>query len=271
MQNVFLMKVKVNKIQEDTLKIISCLDQFLRNSEINYCLKAGSALGAYRHAGFIPWDDDLDILISIDDFDKLPSLAAKLKKYGLVYDAPLSPSNYNFFGKIRLGQEHTSSLNYKHRDGNSLAFVDVFYYSYMSTSSLIYFIQFLCSRLLVAYSLSFKARNYKARGIKRYILPFFRLIPMAFIKTISKFESGVNIDNPKFISDHLDGSGFNRSKIRLQDILSIKLVNFDGMQLPVPSNIEYYLSNLYGDYLSLPPLKNRIPKHIDELDGNLLK
>lgn len=66
-------------LQEKLLEIMVDIDLFCNRYDIDYCLMAGSALGAERHKGFIPWDDDIDIYMTEKDFNKF---RCKFEKYG---------------------------------------------------------------------------------------------------------------------------------------------------------------------------------------------
>ena len=62
------MNVKIKDLQKKILEITLYLDHFCKEHQIQYYLMGGSALGALRHNGFIPWDDDLDVFMKIDNY-----------------------------------------------------------------------------------------------------------------------------------------------------------------------------------------------------------
>ncbi|GAL14675.1 lipopolysaccharide cholinephosphotransferase LicD1 [Vibrio astriarenae] len=68
----------VKVVQSHLLKMMNTLSEFFDKENIQYVAVGGTVLGAYRHSGFIPWDDDIDLAVPYDDFNRLIAMADSL-------------------------------------------------------------------------------------------------------------------------------------------------------------------------------------------------
>ena len=80
-------KILVTDLQKEVVSIMDEIDKVCRKNNIRYCLMAGSALGAYNYGGFIPWDDDMDVCIRIEDWDLFIEAMKKDLPKGFYFDS----------------------------------------------------------------------------------------------------------------------------------------------------------------------------------------
>lgn len=267
-------KVKLRKIQ---LELLSYILKFCDENEIDIMAGGGTLLGAVRHQGFIPWDDDIDLMMLREDFEKLLSLQNKiLNKYELQYCKTKFPS-YVGFAKF-ISKEHVlveiGSENIPKKNG---VFLDIFIIENIPNNKLLYYIHGLrCEYLrLVATSLvyckffskyekkivtiKFKAKlnyilrrtiaffyNYKTADINGYF------IKLDLLTSKYKEYSGKNVTIPT-------GRGHYFGEKILKDIFLKKIeVKFENLIIKIPEKYDVYLRNLYGEkYMELPPLHKR--------------
>ena len=117
----------LKKLQRVQLEILEVIDQFCKDHEISYSLYAGTLLGAVRHRGFIPWDDDLDICMERSDYERFLQAWNKSHPEGyLLQNKDNTPAFTQSFSKIR--KEHTTFLQYEWEAGryHTGIFVDIF-------------------------------------------------------------------------------------------------------------------------------------------------
>lgn len=111
------MNEELRQLQLTQLEILKVIDTFCRKHRIHYSLYAGSLLGAVRHQGFIPWDDDLNIFLTRHEYNRFIKLWLKDQPEGyLIQNKELDPKFSQSFTKIR--KNHTAFLQDESERGN---------------------------------------------------------------------------------------------------------------------------------------------------------
>ena len=239
------------------LAILEFIDEVCRKHQINYWLSSGTLLGAVRHGGFIPWDDDLDIEMLKSDYDKLMKVLPVELPDGLVLQTSHTDKNYVApYSKIRetnsiISEVNNIGTNYKY----SGIYIDIFYLEPMS-----YKLSWFASKLHgYMYGLS-KVKNDRLglkQGLMRSLLFSLNYLLYPLLRIINKF----------FPSKEFRlalGSGFMGARIT-EDIFPLTEIVFEGKRFKCPSNCDSYLARLYGNYMKLPDL-TRLNNHINEIN-----
>lgn len=255
-------KYGILDLQEKILEVMVYLDDFCKRNSIDYCLMAGSALGARRHQGFIPWDDDMDIYMSEDDYRKFRKL---FKQYGDKEHFYLQE-----WGKVGHGDKCMVSMAKLKMNGTRInekayagwnihqgIFVDIFIVHNCASGLFLQRIQYIWSEALVLKGL--QIRGYKPKNLKdKFLLNFIKLFPLNIMKKIGlNVVYGKQYEKTDFLHGFIDTRGFSRAVFRRDVIFPTKYSKFENVMLKIPNNIDEYLKIQFGDKFMEPP-----PEHL---------
>lgn len=248
----------LRKQQLAMLEILKCVDEICCKHNIPYWLSSGTLLGAIRHGGFIPWDDDIDIEILYSDKERfIKACLSDLPKDKVLQHNGSDKSYFLDILKVRdLNTYIDESCNigsrkYKTKYSYNGIFIDVFTVE-PSTISFIRYANF-CTKILLLF---------------RYVLKF----PVTFVSIIY-YINHVIFDIMRFIVKVFKiekvyyesyGSLFACPR-SITDILPIIKGQFENNDFNIPQNSDAYLKKIYGDYMILPKLSMRKPHHNNEL------
>lgn len=240
-------------LQEKIIEIALYIDNLCKDHDIQYYLMGGSALGAVRHNGFIPWDDDFDIFMTYENYNKFIDICKNkldTKKYYLQLGSTKEwPLHYS---KLRMNGTTYIQSNYKNLSMHQGIFVDVFCLNYVSTNKLIALYQFVCARLLTAQALA--SLNYQTDSTLKKIV--MRMMHLANIKIIRSFlmKQVTFLRNAKSpLVGHFFGKApFKKTIFPLNYLGKPNYIPFESTMLPVPEKVHDYLSVRFGNYMKLP-------------------
>lgn len=257
---------KIEKVRALELDILKEFDKLCRENDIPYFLSGGSLLGAVRHGGFIPWDDDIDVSMLRKDFERFKKLCAdKLpKKYS--YQSFSDKSGYHyFFDKITAEDTYFStkySDSYDMKKGISL---DIFAFDNTAKSTKgqkRHHKKMMNLRLLMNVRWKNTARKGKLYLLSKILLPFLRLFSMDyFSKKYDKLSRKYEKKNCDFVmppaTDHIYRGAM--PKAWFEKTVPIK---FEGFDTFAPVGYDEYLKIWFGkDYMDLLPVSKQKASH----------
>ena len=258
---------RLDAIQKMQLAYLLEVDRICKKHRIKYFLGGGTLLGAIRHNGFIPWDDDADIMMLREDYDRFAEVAQQELPAGMTFQSGKTDKNCFYeFKKLRV--ENTifaTELAKNHTDINVGIAFDIFCHDKTANSRLgqkLHLAATLFTRALVLNKWNHRKADNGSRVQSAVTNFFVRLLPLRFSyflmnHTISFFKRK---KNAKYLYDGMGRNVYNGCFSA--DILSeVTTHDFEGYQLPVPKKYDEYLTFLYGDYMEKAPLSTRLGCH----------
>lgn len=243
------------------LDILQEVSRICDENNIEYFLAEGTLLGAIRHKGFIPWDDDLDIGMTRENYNKFLKVAPKSIKEGFFVQTVDSDKEYKLYHiplKVRKNGtllEEFGEENEKYHRG---IYIDIFPFDKIPQSRFKYFIQKKFLGSLVKGKFKNLGDNsslkWKLRNIIYYILKplSYGSLDGMIHKTLKWNEnSKANCYNygPELLWD---------KEFKEQDFFPLRKIIFEGKEFWAPNNADAVLTKVYGDYMTLPPKEDRL-------------
>lgn len=256
-------KISIEEAKKIQLEILTYINSFCKKNNIKYFINYGTLLGAVRHEGFIPWDDDIDISMPRKDYIKFIELFKHNNSKYKLLSLETNEKYYNNF--IKIFDSSTKIIdNRNYKTYESGIFIDIFP---MDTFNNIQVIN-KCYNLESFKLLSFSKRkniNYQDSKIKDFIRNIFWLLlkpvsPRFFAKKIEKSIKQYYSHNGQYIA-------FIPSKLKEKEVFKADLFKdfielpFENLLLPAPKEYHKILIQYYGDYLKLPPKEQQFNVH----------
>lgn len=242
----------LEKLHERMLQILKSFDNICAENGIEYCLAYGSALGAERHGGFIPWDDDVDVYMDFKDFPRFKA-AFQTSPYakGLHLQELYKLNDIGTLIKIRMDGTTFIEELFKDKDIHHGIYIDIFLLTGGADRRLTQKLEDFGSKYVAIKRLA--DSGYSRRKSYAPALKFLRLFPEKFLcNGISK----------KLYKRDSEKTGLYREPDK-DSALPVyprawlfppKRVSFNGIELNVPAENKKYLQTLYGNYMEIPKI-----------------
>lgn len=262
-------KLTLSEIKDIELNILKAFHEYCVKNGLQYSLCGGSLLGAIRHKGFIPWDDDIDVFMPRPDYEKFRSLCSGkcLGKNYYIADWKISEHktekpfmHYPFLKIIDLNtMVNAKDVSKKYYTG---VWIDVFPVdglpeSDRKTRKIYKKIWFLRQFFSMHYCEKIVAKGVLQKIVKIPFLPIAKLMDgIKICKKLDTLSQTYDYDSSEFVGGIINGYG-PQEKILKTDMESMN-VEFEGCAFMGIKGYDVYLTNLYGDYMQLPPKNKRI-------------
>lgn len=239
------------------LELLDAINTICKKHQIPYWLSSGTLIGAARHKGFIPWDDDLDIEMLRSDYLRLIKILPKELPENLVLQTNDTDPNFiSIYGKLRDRNSYLEETNSYDRIFKERGiYIDIF-----PLERIPYFLAWIGGHMHGQIYNQLNNKNLKEKTILkriRRIYQFNRRIGFPILRFISKFIPGKQLR-------HSFGTAYFKPRY-MKDIFPLSEMEFEGKMYPVPHDADAMLRKIYGDYMQLPDLNNIHP-HYNKLE-----
>ena len=261
----------LRKLQLLQLDIANAIKELCESNGIPYFLIGGTLLGAIRHKGFIPWDDDFDVGMLREDYERFIKIAEeKLDKKKFFLETWDTEKGYGFpFAKVKLNGTRYPERNAP-KSVHQGIFVDVFPIDTAAPTKRKRLLQ------LAVFQVTYKFYIYKKGYVPRVLYnkksnvkwivakimgAVAHLVPDSVLKNIiSKSLKFYNLSSGTVAVNLLGAYGYKETCSKEGLVETIK-VPFEDTEFAIPKGYIEYLTNMYGDYMQLPPVEKRYNRH----------
>ena len=266
-------KKQLRDVQLIELEILLKFDYICKKYNLKYQLMSGTLLGAVRHKGFIPWDDDIDVCMLRKDYDKL-LYCCTTEDLGDVFFLQTNktdPTSVIQFAKLRKNNTVFEPSNETASSSHKGIYIDIFpldnvkpntsdgdkqyrdfnlYYSIVTST--------VISRVTSSKTLWKKILRYVFYGMTR-------IIPKQFfdnkLQKILKRYDGEDTEFVNHLTNGTSGIRPRRFLMKRSDFNDMIEIEFEGHKFPAPRSYDDVLRRSYGDYMKLPPIDEQKPHH----------
>lgn len=254
----------IKEIQNITYNILVAFDFFCRSHNLKYVLAAGTLLGSVRHNGFIPWDDDIDVMMPRPDYEKFIELTIDgLSEFYKTVTSANIDADIPYIAYTKIIDTRTiliENIGIKNKIG---VFIDVFPLDGLPQTPkrikkhylLLHFIKKIIELQKIRTDIS---KNKFKSYLKKIIIPIIKLIPAIHIQ--EKIAKYYKYNNSELISCQVCDCDI-KNIYKKEDIENTIELPFNNHLFFVPANYNCILKKQYGDYMTPPPIEQQITHH----------
>ena len=243
----------LKNLQNVILNIAAYVHAFCEAHQIQYYLMGGSALGAKRHGGFIPWDDDLDIFMTPDNYEKFREKFNANGDKANFYIQELGAADGRLItAKVRLNNSYYEEEILKGWNIHHGIYIDIFILHTCPNNKMKRYWQYFWAKYLIVKGLANK--EYHRRGKMVYwMMKFMKLLPKRFLlgyglKQVYRFRN----EKSDYFCNFLGKALLKNGTYLRSDFEKVKILPFETIKLYVAAGLENFLTNRFGDYMKIP-------------------
>lgn len=258
----------LKELQNVILNIAQYIDELCTRHGINYRLMGGSALGAKRHGGFIPWDDDLDIFMTPTEYERFREIfneSGDKEKFTL---QELGAANGRVItAKVRLNNSYYEEEVVKGWKIHHGVYVDIFILHTCPDNAFAQRWQYFWAKYLIVKGLANKPYNRRG-GLAGAVVKFAKILPKRFLlnfglKQVYRWRD----TRTEYFCNFLGKALFKNGRYRYDDFADSKRVPFETIEMNVAAGLERFLTDRFGDYMKPPsPQRIRYEQHASTWD-----
>lgn len=249
----------IRNLQKKIIEIMLFIDAMCRENGIIYYIMGGTALGAVRHKGFIPWDDDLDIFMTPQNYEKFRMAFHKKSDARFFLQEWMGTKQYLEHAKVRLnGTAYIESTCRENKEMHQGIYVDIMILHKCRNNFAAELLTYICSKYATFYGLS-KRGWIPKNQLHKISLAMLKITPGQILANLcySWIYKWDNSKNHYVYCYFISKTSFRQGIIPGEVFQKPTEIEFEGVQLLAPSLIQEYLAIRYGDYMKLPDQKDR--------------
>lgn len=255
--------ISPEEIKKLEVEILVRFARFCEENSLSYMLAYGTLLGAVRHKGFIPWDDDIDLLMPRPDYEKLVSLAAKRGgSIAEMVDVLEFRLGYEGLPFIKLS-DHRTVAKEDYKLANTGVWVDIFPLDGYFSNDVLRFLH-CCTVKILKKLIEFRVfvpsigKTALTRCIRSIISPAVRMVPHRFLcGCLNRVMQLRNYDSSEWTGCFFNVYGIEQRIEHWKLFQKVKL-EFEGYLFDAPASYDDMLTQWYGDYMTIPPVEKRV-------------
>ena len=251
--------IELKEVHDEMLDILKWFHEFCEDNNLYYVLYSGSLIGAIRHGGIIPWDDDIDVIMPAGDYLKCCKMLSGIKKYE--FKSIFSENNHPFISTI----SKLTSKHYRYEERNFPLRVD------MGIGMDIWPLGGVPENEDKQLEFSQELENIGNEWKQKVVIPYgtMEYKKELYEYMVNKIKDAIkryDIKNSRYVSCVYCGTfGFNGNKSRVmlkEDYLERKLAKFEQYNFWIPKGYDKILRTDYGDYMEIPSIEKKLDKKI---------
>ena len=256
---------ELNLLHNKILKIAEYFNGFCKENGIVYYLMGGTELGAVRHGGFIPWDDDFDVFMDSENYNRFLNIVEEKLDKGKFYFQKEDTEEWNlYFSKIRMNGTTFIEKDLKDKDMHHGIYIDIMCLNNTSKSTFIRYIQYFSARVLNTRALVNRGYETDSKVKKLFLQIAKYIITDSIKKILLKIVRSLNSKESSYIGHFFGRAPFKKTSFPTEYLGNPRYVKFEYLNLPVAEYVEEYLKVRYGEsYMELPSEKEKLkyPSH----------
>lgn len=264
------------RLRKRQLQILLEFDRICKAHRLPYVLFAGTLLGAIRHQGFIPWDDDVDVAMLRQDYERFLTICQReLSSEFFLQTTYTDPEYFNAFARLRSEGTIYLQSQYRYFDMHHGIFIDIFPFDNAFPKSPIGLIHRLLLRSVrvlsrsLSYSSKEKFISEHPDKKKRVFYRCFKALSFALKKypldnlyqKVLKIFNGIETDYVTHLTWTITKWNYYSYMIGKDQFRKSIDIKFEKKDFPAPVNYHEWLTSIYGDYMMPPPEHLRKPHH----------
>ena len=267
-ETINLTKKQLQQLQQVELEILIEFDRICKKHNINYTLSAGTLLGAVRHDGFIPWDDDIDVNMTRKNYNKFIKVQKKeLNKKKFYLDCIETNENCGMlYAKLKRKDSLYVEETSQREEAEQNIWIDIFPVDNITNNKFIQ--KMMCYRIYCLKIILMYKYGYIKTHDNKIIFNLVKLSSIFFSKEklkkkLCKLVTKYNDIKTNYYAEY--SSTYLGKQIMQKDIYNNYINHkFENKKFMITKNYDQYLTALYGDYMKLPPIEKQVGHHCVE-------